>query len=72
MRKEVGILVEEKMKLCEKIGSLTESCSLKDHSNEYRYNLGGDNQGDEAGYGKENVGAACAGTKTRCGCDMAL
>ncbi len=34
MKREVTILVEEKMRLCEKIGSLTESCSLKDHSNE--------------------------------------
>ena len=60
------------MKLCEKIGSLTESCSLKDHSNEYWHDPSGDSQSDEAGYGKENVGAACAGTKTRCGCGMAL
>ena len=34
LRKEVAILIEEKIRLCEKIGSLTESCSLKDHSNE--------------------------------------
>ncbi|KAK8830094.1 hypothetical protein WA556_000736 [Blastocystis sp. ATCC 50177/Nand II] len=34
LRKEVSILVEEKMKLCEKIGTLTESCSQKDHSSE--------------------------------------
>lgn len=34
VKREVAILVEEKMRLCEKIGSLTESCSLKDHSNE--------------------------------------
>ena len=34
VKHEVTLLVEEKIKLCEKIGSLTESCSLKDHSNE--------------------------------------
>lgn len=34
VKKEVSLLVEEKMRLCEKIGSLTESCALKDHLNE--------------------------------------
>lgn len=34
VKHEVTLLVEEKIKLCEKIGSLTESCSLKDHLNE--------------------------------------
>ncbi|KAK8798485.1 hypothetical protein WA588_003565 [Blastocystis sp. NMH] len=34
LKKEVSLLVEEKMRLCEKIGSLTESCALKDHLNE--------------------------------------
>ena len=35
MRGEVAILVEEKIRLCEKVGALTESCSLKDRSYEY-------------------------------------
>ena len=39
VKKEVSLLVEEKMRLCEKIGSLTESCALKDHLNEYGLTL---------------------------------
>ena len=34
VKHEVSVLIEEKIKLCEKIGSLSESCNLKDHSNE--------------------------------------
>ncbi|CBK19554.2 uncharacterized protein [Blastocystis hominis] len=34
LRGEVAILVEEKIRLCEKVGALTESCSLKDRSYE--------------------------------------
>lgn len=34
VRGEVAILVEEKIRLCEKVGTLTESCSLKDRSYE--------------------------------------
>ena len=34
MKREVALLLEEKIKLCEKIGSLTESCSVKEHSNQ--------------------------------------
>ena len=34
LKNEVSILLEEKIKLCEKIGTLTESCAVKDHSNE--------------------------------------
>ena len=35
VRGEVAILVEEKIRLCEKVGALAESCSLKDRSYEY-------------------------------------